>query len=166
MVMPRTSSTTSFLSKAARKTSLVRTNGAGVGSGSGLAALPWRQRLGARSRVTNLGILLLLSFSVLSLFLNLRLWLSSGDPRGHPPKGWASWDTFFGDTPDTLLNSLPEPAKGTENLNHLIVVVGHAIWGEYSCRVPRAWNGAEICYAFHVQPAQTLQGGYRTTIGC
>lgn len=108
----------------------MRTNGAGGATSlAGSTLLPWRQRLAARSRVTNLGIVLLLSLTVFSLFLNFRQWLSSGDPRGHPPRGWASWDTFFGNTPDSLTASLPEPVKGADKLDHLVVVVGHAIWG-------------------------------------
>ncbi len=126
-------SSSSFLSKVAHKASLVRSNGIAT---AGPGALPVRQRLAARSRVTNLGILLLLCFTSLSLLLNFSYWLHSGDPRGKSPMGWSGWETFFGYTPDSLTKSLPDPVKGAEGLNHLIVVVGHAIWGE--CRTAAA----------------------------
>ncbi|KDN45066.1 hypothetical protein K437DRAFT_256721 [Tilletiaria anomala UBC 951] len=126
-------SSSSFLSKAARKTSLVRSahGSANASSAPGItllgsaSALPWRQRLAQRSRVTNLGILLLMALTSLSVVLNIKHWAFSSDPLGRTP---ARWDTFFSSTPKALQITLPEPIKGTDKLNHLVLVVGHAIW--------------------------------------
>ncbi|KAN0061142.1 hypothetical protein ACQY0O_006877 [Thecaphora frezii] len=86
-------------------------------------------RLSARSRVTNLGIVLLLGFASLSALINLRYMLFGAQGgQSAPPPGFASWDTFHGYTPDSLRDAVPPPRKGIEMLNHLVLVPGHAIW--------------------------------------
>lgn len=102
-------------------------NGSGPSAPGGISL---RERLSARSRVTNLGILLLLGLCSLSVLLNLRFMIFGGrGARSLPPPGFGSWTTFHGLTPKMLSENQPLPAKGTEKLNHLVVVVGHAVWG-------------------------------------
>lgn len=88
--------------------------------------LPLRERLAARSRVTNLGILLLAAFTTFSVFFNLRYTF-----RGRssiPPPGFGTWTTYHGSTPDELKANLPPPPHGSNHLDHLVIVVGHAVW--------------------------------------
>lgn len=94
-------------------------------NGSGPHA-PLRDRLAARSRVTNLGIVLLLSATALSVLLNLRYLALGGASR--PPKGFASWSSFHGTTPAELKANLPSPPPGSNKLDHLVIVTGHAVW--------------------------------------
>lgn len=102
-------------------------NGSGPSAPGGISL---RERLSARSRVTNLGILLLLGLCSLSVLINLRFMIFGGrGARSLPPPGFGSWTTFHGLTPKMLSENQPLPAKGTEKLNHLVVVVGHAVWG-------------------------------------
>jgi len=70
-----------------------------------------------RARVTNLAVLLLASFVVMSMVTNLSFYYST--------------------RPSTSLESPPPPSsilatlsreKAVQNLNHLIIVPGHAIW--------------------------------------
>ncbi|CAO1638037.1 unnamed protein product [Parajaminaea phylloscopi] len=89
--------------------------------------LPMRERLAARSRVTNLGIVLLLAAMSLSGLLNLR-YLLLGSRSSRPPPGFGSWTSFHGTTPDELKASLPPPPSGSNSLDHLVIVVGHAVW--------------------------------------
>lgn len=102
------------------------------GGGAGTGGVGIRERLAARSRVTNLGVVLLLILTGLSALLNLRYMLSRGGSRGYasPPAGFSSWKSFHGFTPGSLLAQSPPPVNGTQNLSHLVVVAGHAIWGE------------------------------------
>ncbi|KAI0633746.1 hypothetical protein C8Q77DRAFT_1157910 [Trametes polyzona] len=82
-----------------------------------------RDVLLTRARVTNLGLLLLAAFAATSFLVNLAWYLSSGHDsaaRWHalegpysPPR--AVWDTLKRD-------------RTLEELDHLIVVPGHAIW--------------------------------------
>lgn len=105
------------------------------GGPSAPGAIALRERLSARSRVTNLGILLLLGVCSLSVLMNLRFILFSrgGRATGNnlPPPGFGSWTTFHGLTPKMLQENQPQPATGSENLNHLVLVVGHAVWGKH-----------------------------------
>ncbi|PWN27754.1 hypothetical protein BDZ90DRAFT_232149 [Jaminaea rosea] len=101
--------------------SLAFSNGSATGPNA-----PLRDRLAARSRVTNLGIVLLLSATALSMLLNLRYLALGGASR--PPRGFASWSSFHGTTPDELKANLPAPPPGSNRLDHLVIVTGHAIW--------------------------------------
>ncbi|KAK0566629.1 hypothetical protein OC861_003152 [Tilletia horrida] len=93
---------------------------------------PLRDRLAQRSRVTNLGIVLLLSLLSLSVLLNLRssylLHRTKHSFHGIPPPGFSTWASFHGLTPDSIRATAAEPINGTQNLNHLVLVVGHAVW--------------------------------------
>lgn len=98
------------------------------GHGNGIAGpqTPLRERLAARSRVTNLGILLLAAFTAFSVFLNLRYTLRGRAPI--PPPGFGTWTSYHGMTPDELKANLPAPPPGSKDLDHLVIVVGHAVW--------------------------------------
>lgn len=94
---------------------------------------PLRAKLSARSRVTNLGIVILLGCCGLSLLINLRYILfGTGGSGGayNPPPGFRDWKSFHGFTPERLKENIPDPIEGMDKLNHLVVVAGHAIWGE------------------------------------
>ena len=123
---------------------------------SASSSLPVRARLSARSRLTNLGVLLLACSLALSLLLHLRALLHSGAVplfRGIPPPGFGSWSSFHGLTPANLARNVPKPADGAEKLDHLVVVVGHAVWCEFAAesgarggaqdRRAHEWGGRE-----------------------
>ncbi|SNX82576.1 uncharacterized protein MEPE_01282 [Melanopsichium pennsylvanicum] len=97
-------------------------NGGSSQPGSGLSL---HERLSARSRVTNLGIVLLLGLAGLSALLNLRFMLFSHHQPPSIPQGFIE---FHGQTPYSLSSSVPPPRNGADHLNHLVVVTGHAIW--------------------------------------
>jgi len=107
-------------------------NGGAIGGGSSQAAGVLRDRLAARSRVTNLGVLLLMGLLSLSVLLNLRnswaLHRTHTVFRGIPPPGFGSWQTFHGLTPHSLTLTAGETVEGMDDLNHLVLVVGHAVW--------------------------------------
>jgi hypothetical protein len=119
---------TSILTGAGRKSGIsLALNGNGHPSSPGNISV--RERLSARSRVTNLGILLLLGFASFSLLLNLRSLLKHRSNYSQiPPPGFGSWETFHGLTPQMLKENLPDPYSGSEKLNHLVIVAGHAVW--------------------------------------
>ena len=126
-MMPR--GPTSILSGVGRKSGIsLALNGNGHPSAPGSVSI--RERLSARSRVTNLGILLLLGVASLSMLLNFRFLVSSHRSKYAPlpPPGFGSWETFHGLTPQMLKENVPKPQKGTEKLNHLVIVAGHAVW--------------------------------------
>ncbi|EST06217.1 Rossmann-like alpha/beta/alpha sandwich fold [Kalmanozyma brasiliensis GHG001] len=92
----------------------------GSGPSSGVSI---HDRLSARSRVTNLGVVLLLGFAGFSALLNLRYMLFH---RGSSiPQNIIE---FGGRTPDSLTASVAPPRTGAEKLNHLVIVTGHAVW--------------------------------------
>lgn len=95
-----------------------------------MKGLSVRERLSARSRVTNLGILLLLGLASLSFLLNLH-YMSTGGRAARLPPGFGSWTSFHGLTPQMLKENLPPPPLGSDKLSHLVVVPGHAIWGTW-----------------------------------
>ncbi|EKM80782.1 hypothetical protein AGABI1DRAFT_126823 [Agaricus bisporus var. burnettii JB137-S8] len=87
------------------------------------------KRLLSRSRFTNLGIIILLLITLFSLYHNLRFWLAS----------FATYpDTCL--APPTIRNSNQSAKFGSvlwatvtrprslKDLNHLVVIPGHAIW--------------------------------------
>ncbi|EMD37531.1 hypothetical protein CERSUDRAFT_136170 [Gelatoporia subvermispora B] len=77
-----------------------------------------------RSRVTNLGVLLLASFAVLSLLLNFGYYITSLDePQVEIPVVKSLLYTPPTNVLDTIQRDETLPA-----LTHLIVVAGHAIW--------------------------------------
>ncbi|KAK7043552.1 hypothetical protein R3P38DRAFT_2887531 [Favolaschia claudopus] len=78
------------------------------------SVLDLRRSLLLRSRATNLAVLALAALAFLSLLLNLHLYFSSSSDS-------SSWNL-----PWNVLASLPDLHH--EDLNHLIVVPGHAIW--------------------------------------
>lgn len=121
-------SPTSILSGMGRKSGIsLALNGNGHPSaGSGISI---RERLSARSRVTNLGILLLMGVACVSILLNLRLLITTrGKYSRIPPPGFGLWETFHGLTPQMLKENLPDPYPGSDKLNHLVIVAGHAVW--------------------------------------
>lgn len=134
--MSRSSSTGLFSGSSNRKggISLAFTNGGGANghpsgglSGSaGPSRISFRDRLSARSRVTNLGILLLFVATGFSMMLNLRYVIKGRAAR--PPPGFGTWTSFHGTTPDELGANLPPPPPGSNKLDHLVLVVGHAVW--------------------------------------
>jgi hypothetical protein len=66
-----------------------------------------------RSRVTNLVVLSLACFAVLSLLLNLKLYHSAQVRSSKPP--------------ESILSTI-HPHSESPNFTHLIIVAGHAIW--------------------------------------
>lgn len=77
----------------------------------------WSKRALARSRLTNIGALGLITFCLILLFGNWQFWLAQRDHGGY-----GSWSN----RPVTLESALPQ---GTfHNASHLVVVAGHAIW--------------------------------------
>lgn len=81
-------------------------------------------RLAARSRVTNLGVLLLSLALVLSLLWNTR---SKEVVVTRPATSEVRVENSFG--VGNIRKMLPpSPAEGNTPLTHLIVVAGHAIW--------------------------------------
>lgn len=74
-----------------------------------------------RSRLTNLGLIIISSITSLSLLLNLVHHLDNVD---HPEQDALGYQLF--DENDDSQNVIREP--WTESLDHLIVVPGHAIW--------------------------------------
>ena len=77
-----------------------------------------RDVLLARARVTNLGLLLLVSFSALSLLFNLGFYLSSGSVvHLSPPQV----------LPHSILATIQRD-KVLHVLDHLVIVPGHAVW--------------------------------------
>jgi hypothetical protein len=84
------------------------------------------KRLLSRSRFTNLGISLLSLITFFSLYHNLRFWLASlatsTDDCIAPPNYAQS--AKFG---SVLWATVTHPTS-SEDLNHLVVVPGHAIW--------------------------------------
>lgn len=95
----------------------------------------WRARLASRSRVTNLGIGLLLAFASLSTLVNLLQWSRSAHVVQVPSSSSSAAlrssleKTRKNDTLPALVHELaPPPRPGAEKLDHLVVVPGHAIW--------------------------------------
>ncbi|SPO22496.1 uncharacterized protein UTRI_01174 [Ustilago trichophora] len=105
----------------ARKSGISLALNGGTGQPGGVSL---HDRLSARSRVTNLGIVLLLGFAGFSALLNLRYMLFSHHNSSIPQ----SYIDFQGRTPESLSASVPPPRNGTDHLNHLVIVTGHAIW--------------------------------------
>lgn len=100
-----------------------------LNGGSGQpGSISLHDRLSARSRVTNLGVVLLLGFAAFSALLNLRYMVKGGGGNSNLPAGFSSWQSFHGFTPDQLSATIPPPRNGTGHLNHLVIVTGHAIW--------------------------------------
>lgn len=72
--------------------------------------------LRTRSRLTNLGVLLLSAFASLSFIYNLSFVFSS-----------PFYNTHIDSTPSSILSTIERNATLT-SLDHLIIVPGHAIW--------------------------------------
>lgn len=88
----------------------------------------------SRSRFTNLGVVLLIILTFFSLYHNLRVWLSS-NPHSNtsniclPPVASLTHTTHeylakFGSTWRATVSH----RLSSENLDHLVIVPGHAIW--------------------------------------
>lgn len=88
----------------------------------------WRGRLAARSRVTNLGIIILLLFGLGSLFLNFRHWTSLTTARLAAPPSSAANPAEASEQTESVKTLAPAPAAGMEELDHLVIVVGQAVW--------------------------------------
>ena len=84
----------------------------------GRSTLKTKDVLLARARVTNLGLILLLSCSALSFLFNLGFWLSSG-PVVYPIPENVS--------PQSILATI-ERDRVLHSLDHLVIVPGHAVW--------------------------------------
>ncbi|KAG7449592.1 uncharacterized protein BT62DRAFT_962968 [Guyanagaster necrorhizus] len=67
-----------------------------------------------RARVTNLAVLLLATFSAISFLVNISLYFSAS----------SSPDSFF---PHSIISTIVRH-RALANLNHLVIVPGHAIW--------------------------------------
>ncbi|KDQ28019.1 hypothetical protein PLEOSDRAFT_1112819 [Pleurotus ostreatus PC15] len=65
-----------------------------------------------RSRITNLGVILLAAFAVLSFLYNLRYYVSESYTGAAPPR--------------SILATISR--QDAEELNHLVIVPGHSIW--------------------------------------
>lgn len=85
----------------------------------------------SRSRFTNCAVTLLIILTSFSLYHNLRFWLSSNSIFSQPGLCRASttpsdqkYSTKFGSSWWATVTHPPN----TENLEHLIIVPGHAIW--------------------------------------
>ena len=88
-------------------------------------------RLAARSRVTNLGVLLLALALVLSLLFNLHGGAPPRVLRMPPPQCPVTEHTY-----DVNLRlAMPALPPHDTALSHLVLVAGHAIW---STSIPRA----------------------------
>jgi hypothetical protein len=72
----------------------------------------------SRSRLTNLGLLLILTFTAFSVLFNLSLYFS---PKCAVPK------PYHGPQPLGILSTISR-GETVRNLDHLIIVPGHAIW--------------------------------------
>lgn len=79
--------------------------------------------LGTRSRLTNLGVLLLVTFGFVSFFYNLAFIFSS--PSGYL---YSSNVGFVGYAPPASILATIQRDETLERLSHLIIVPGHAIW--------------------------------------
>ncbi|WFD30582.1 hypothetical protein MSPP1_001603 [Malassezia sp. CBS 17886] len=92
----------------------------GLGGRGALAAL--RVTLASRSRVTNLGVVLLAAALVISLLFNMRRKTLFVELPGMEPQ-----EAMFPAPTVNLRMSLP-PLRDAMPLSHLIVVAGHAVW--------------------------------------
>ncbi|KAJ3988843.1 hypothetical protein F5890DRAFT_1402318 [Lentinula detonsa] len=72
--------------------------------------------LRSRARITNLGLIILFSFAVFSLLFNVNVWIDASPGLPH-----------------SILSTLNED-RTMENLDHLIMVPGHAIWNGASAK--------------------------------
>lgn len=86
-----------------------------------------RATLLARSRVTNLGIVLLSSTLALSLLLNLNFTLRSGDPRWGRAQSWLNAVSKGTLSPGSIAATVVRQPEWTD-VKHLIIVAGHAVW--------------------------------------
>lgn len=108
------------------------------------------QFLFLRSRLSNVAVVALLAFALLSFILNLRYYLAAGSkpPLVTFPDTGAPWKNSPGPLNHSTHDGLHRPPSGgmngphgfehhiqrivrpeyARNLNHLIVVPGHAIW--------------------------------------
>lgn len=149
-----TGSRTSVLSRhsapAPRKSSSSRYSYSAAYTSTGSAsasASRWRAYLASRSRVTNLGIGILVLFAALSLLLNVSLlWshparaptaaVSASSGAGYGLASSANSTLFREASPvedaqrvaGNLTRIIPPPRPGADQLDHLVIVVGHAIW--------------------------------------
>ncbi len=79
-----------------------------------------RDILLSRARVTNLGLVLLISFAALSFLFNLGYYFSYG-------AGSYSLPHLHDSSPEAILSTI-ERSKTLSSINHLVIVPGHAIW--------------------------------------
>jgi hypothetical protein len=79
--------------------------------------------LSGRSRLTNLGVLLLAAFGCISFLYNLAFIFSSSSTYPYP-----SGVGFVGYAPPDSILATIRRDETLERLSHLIVVPGHAIW--------------------------------------
>jgi len=90
-------------------------------------------RLRARTRLTNLAVSLIISALLGSLILNASLYLSAGTVRPRKPFNAGPWAELA--SSEQLERGVPlsiettiERDKRFEQLDHMIMVPGHAIW--------------------------------------
>jgi hypothetical protein len=77
------------------------------------------ERLRGRTRLTNLGVSLILGLLGLSVLFNLRSWSSPQFDRPHIPLGRSTSESI-----EATIERSPE----ISSLTHLVMVAGHAIW--------------------------------------
>lgn len=116
-----------------------------------------RMRLASRSRLTNLGVLLLAGALVLSLLGNMQ---TPAAPRVEPPALLCEQSA-----PDYNVNarlSMPELPGGTteETLKHLIIVPGHAVW---SASARSAWLTKQRAATCRKSRMRTIGSSSRTS---
>lgn len=108
----------------------------------------WRHRLRllfARSRVTNLAVLLLTASLIFSLFTNFRYWTESGsysqrwDPSFAPHEDGTCSTGGHGSSSECAgpgrIHSIEDTITRTKELQalqHLIIVPGHGVWQGYT----------------------------------
>ncbi|KAH7912264.1 hypothetical protein BJ138DRAFT_808448 [Hygrophoropsis aurantiaca] len=84
------------------------------------------QYLHTRSRLTNLGVLLLCLFTGISFLTNLAFIFSEPSPRYNDLDFDISTSNSASGSPQSILDTITR--DGSLNLSHLIIVPGHAVW--------------------------------------
>lgn len=81
--------------------------------------------LSGRSRLTNLGVLLLIGFGCISFLYNLAFIFSSSSTSPYASGGFVGYAPA--PAPGSILATIRRDAT-LERLSHLVIVPGHAVW--------------------------------------